>query len=244
MDFDEKPKLIFTNVVMMSAFYESSIIQSYNDLKNRLIKRNRDRIYSPVEVSPLSQIYKSNWLKIKENWTKDLWEEQIGKVYRNNIDGEYVFQYKATFEMSYYDDKENYSSYVYEKDLLYELETDYGGFFGNGSDDLGDDEPYDGIWWHGVPKPKEDKHRELVYRLKYKKWLKERYPEDDYRISLAGLAMPDSPGATEDEVLFQEVEDKVILTEEEIQEHIKKVKEERDKEYEKSSKEVINSWKE
>tara|TARA_Y100001935_G_C17205104_1_gene457123 strand:- start:73 stop:810 length:738 start_codon:yes stop_codon:yes gene_type:complete len=242
---DEEPKLIFTNLVLISSFYESSIIRKYNDLKNRLLKRNAVNTYEPVELSPLSQIYKSNWVKIKDNWPKDLWENEIKEVYKNNTEGEWVFEYKATFEMSYYDTKEYFTHYEYEQNILGELERDYGGYLSMDDPDssyLESNRPYPGITWHGIPKPEEITYKEIEYKLKFKKWLEKNSKLNANPVEWE-MSLPYGMAATSNERLFKEDKNEIIVTDQEIKNYIHGIKKDMEERRKKQEEEIIESWK-
>ena len=124
MDFDEELELVFTRTEMIYSFYQDSILGYYNDLKNRLLKTNRwDQ---RVEISPLSQIYTHKLHQYKDWWTKEEWEKDIKNYYRNNTDGDWIFEYQATYEKSFYVTKREKAKfktgdeYYYEKELIQE----------------------------------------------------------------------------------------------------------------------------
>ena len=175
MDFDEELELVFTRTEMICSFYQDSILGHYNDLKNRLPKTNRwDQ---RVEISPLSQIYTHKLQQYKDWWTKEEWEKNIKNYYRNNTDGDWIFEYQATYEKSFYVTKKEKAKfkpgdeYYYEKELIQELrrEENGGEFYGFWDDH--EDSPHKGASIKNFPKEPQDKiQSDLEYRVKYKKW--------------------------------------------------------------------------
>ena len=176
---DEKLELVFTRTELIGSFYQDSILGYYNDLKNRLLKVNS--WHRRVELSPISQIYTHKIVRFKERWTKEYWEETTKHLYRNNTDGEWIFEYQATYEKSFYltkKDKEKFKpgdEYYLEKDLMIELRQERNGGEFYGFDEGGDDSPSRGANVKNFPKVPEDKLKsDLEYKVKYKKWIKEK----------------------------------------------------------------------
>ena len=253
MDFDEELELVFTRTELISSFYQNSILHYYNELKNRLLKTNK--WYQRVEISPISQIYTNNIVQYKERWTKDVWNNHMKNYYKNNTDGDWIFNYQATYEKSFFVEKKYKNKfkpgdeYFYEKDLMYELrQEENGGDFFKYDPDKDDDSP--DIYVRVENQPKEPEHliqEKLEYKLKLKKWIKEHPPlEDRIGLSLDFYEPWTAGGEDYWRVEFEDNYDKVKLSQDEINDYKKKVKEDQKKnleEIEKEKQKVIDSWK-
>lgn len=185
MDFDEELELVFTRTEMIYSFYQDSILEYYNDLKNRLLKTNRR--YQRVEISTLSQIYTHKLYQYKDFWTKEDWERKYKNHYRNNTDGDWIFEYQATYEKSFYatkEDKEKFKpgdEYYFEKDLYQELQQLEREENGGEDKGWGGLIPFPGTYVKNFPKePKEKIQSDLEYRVKYKKWCKDNNKEEPF----------------------------------------------------------------
>lgn len=200
---------------MWRSFYEESILRDYNDLKNRLIKRNEQNKYCPVEITPLSRIYKHNTFRYKERINKSDWEKEHEHFFSNNTDGEWIFEYRATYEMNFFDTKEHYSPYYYEKYLEQELTNNFDkDWIGESYEDRPDDYVYD---VNISPLPDDILEEIYITRLKYKKWLEK---EDRSKLGI-GIFEQEWEMVTPNSghYLFQQDKESINVSNEEIKEY-------------------------
>lgn len=98
-------ELVYSTTQIIGCFNKKRLLEFYDILKNRLIKYNRKHLpYEKVEISSLSSIDKENIYKYKERLTKQEFEDMHQEIRLHNIEGEYVFEYQANYEISIFKD--------------------------------------------------------------------------------------------------------------------------------------------
>ena len=87
----------------------TDIIQTY-DLTKEVVRKYNTEKYDQVEISKLSEPYKE-YFNYKEVFLKKHWDE-IKDTLKRVTDGDYFFKYRATYEISFYDEEDVYEDLI------------------------------------------------------------------------------------------------------------------------------------
>jgi len=108
-----KLKVVFSQTDIIEAEPNkgiSDITETYDQIKE-VVRHYNSENYDQVEISRLSEPYKE-YINIKERVFKETWDD-IKDQYKRITEGDHFFLFRASYEISFFDDRD-----VYGKDLI------------------------------------------------------------------------------------------------------------------------------
>ena len=112
MEDEKKLMLVYSQVDILQAQNNkgmSAIVDTYNSIKQVALKYNSEHS-DKVKISSLSEPYKEFW-----NYKENVHKKDFKKFYENMkgvIEGDYFFRYRATYEISFYDEYDCYEDLI------------------------------------------------------------------------------------------------------------------------------------
>jgi len=108
-------KLVYSQTDIIETEFDkgiSDIIQTY-DLTKVVAREYNSKNFDQVELSKLSEPFKE-FYNYKEIFFKKDWDKSIKNKLKRVTEGDYFFRYRASYEISFYDEEDEYEEDGYE----------------------------------------------------------------------------------------------------------------------------------